>query len=39
MSKKREMATDKEIKSEFKRSGFALVEEDEILKRCKREYP
>uniref|UniRef100_A0A1J3JR56 DNA polymerase alpha subunit B n=1 Tax=Noccaea caerulescens TaxID=107243 RepID=A0A1J3JR56_NOCCA len=34
MSKKREMATDQEIKREFKRSGFALVEEDEILKRC-----
>ncbi|VVB14842.1 unnamed protein product [Arabis nemorensis] len=28
------MATDEEIKSEFNRSGFALVEEDEILKRC-----
>ncbi|KAG7586165.1 DNA polymerase alpha/epsilon subunit B [Arabidopsis thaliana x Arabidopsis arenosa] len=28
------MATDEEIKNEFKRSGFTLVEEDEILKRC-----
>jgi DNA polymerase alpha subunit B len=28
------MATDEEIKNEFKRSGFILVEEDEILKRC-----
>jgi DNA polymerase alpha subunit B len=31
------MATDEEIKNEFKRSGFILVEEDEILKRCKRD--
>lgn len=29
------MATDEEIKREFNRSGFGLVEEDEILKRCK----
>ncbi|KAL1216416.1 hypothetical protein V5N11_026347 [Cardamine amara subsp. amara] len=28
------MATDEEIKTEFKRSGFTIVEEDEILKRC-----
>ncbi|XP_010415340.1 PREDICTED: DNA polymerase alpha subunit B-like [Camelina sativa] len=28
------MATDEEIKNEFKRSGFTLVEEDEILKQC-----
>ncbi|ESQ28529.1 hypothetical protein EUTSA_v10018287mg [Eutrema salsugineum] len=28
------MATDEEIKREFNRSGFALVEEEEILERC-----
>ncbi|CAN8243808.1 unnamed protein product [Cochlearia groenlandica] len=28
------MATDEALKREFKRSGFALVDEDEILKRC-----
>ncbi|KFK41171.1 hypothetical protein AALP_AA2G094900 [Arabis alpina] len=28
------MATNEELKREFNRSGFALVEEDEILKRC-----
>ncbi|CAH2065947.1 unnamed protein product [Thlaspi arvense] len=28
------MATDEEIKREFERIGFSLVEEEEILKRC-----